>query len=178
MPEFNYAKLMQRIGEFVVTFQWMEVKFRETGWLIEDPERKNWPPTTLRKLGNKPLLDTVAKKYCSLMDTLNIDDADDRKSAFNDLVANCHDMRKYRNNLLHSAFIELKAGGDLMGVIRSNPKFKLDPATGDRFLDQELLTEDTVAAKIKELGDSAVALNMAYMQLVHWAPFTQLQSTA
>jgi len=178
MTEFDYDKLMQRIGEFVVTFQWLESRFRDTGWLIDDPDRVNWPPTTLRKMSNEDLLDTVATKYCDLMETLNIDDADDRKSAFNELVAKCHDIRKYRNDLLHSAFIQLKAGRDVVGIVRSNPKFKLDATTGERFLDQEHLTEGAVTTKIEELGESAVALNMAYMQLVHWAPFTQLQSTA
>ena len=178
MPEFDYDKLMKRIGEFVVTFQWIENKFRDIGWLIEDPERLNWPPATLRNLTNHDLLNTVATKYCDLMDTLNIDDAEDRKTAFNELVANCHDIRKYRNNLLHSAFTELKAGGDVMGIMRSNPKIKRDPSTGDPIFDHEHLTDDSVAAKIKEMGEPAVTLNMTHMQLIHWAPFTQLQSTA
>jgi len=178
MAEFDYDKLMQRIGEFVVSFQWMENKFRDIGWLIDDPERRNWPPTTLRNLTNFNLLNAVETKYCDLMDTLNIDDAKDRKTAFNELVAKCHELRNYRNNLLHSAFIELKAGGDVMGILRSNPKITFDPATGDPVFDHEDLTEDSVISKMKEMGEPAMALNMTYMQLIHWAPFTQLQSTA
>lgn len=178
MPEFDYDKLMQRIGEFVVSFQWMENKFRDIGWLIDDPERSNWPPTTLRNLTNFDLLNAVETKYCDLMETLNIDDTDERKTAFNQLVAKCHKIRKYRNNLLHSAFIELKAGGDVMGIVRSNPKITFDPATGDPFFDHEQLTEKSVTSKMKEMDEPAMALNMTYMQLIHWAPFTQMQQTA
>ncbi|HMP71529.1 MAG TPA: hypothetical protein PKA76_19440 [Pirellulaceae bacterium] len=178
MPEFHYDKLMQRIGEYVVSFQWMENKFRDIGWLIDDPERANWPPATLRNLTNFDLLNTVATKYCDLMDTLNIGDAEDRKIAFIQLVEKCHEIRKTRNNLLHSAVIEIKAGGDVMGILRSNPKITFDPATGDPVFDHEELTEDTVVAKMKEMGEPAMALNMTYIQLIHWAPFTQLQSTA
>jgi len=32
------------IGEFVVAFQWIEDLYRQIGWFILDPERKNWPP--------------------------------------------------------------------------------------------------------------------------------------
>jgi hypothetical protein len=178
MTDFDYDKLMQRIGEFVVSFQWMEDKFRDIGWLIEDPERKNWPPTTLRNLTNFDLLNIVEQKYSNLMDILNIDDANERKTAFKELVKKCHKIRKYRNSLLHSAFIELKASGDVMWLIRSNPKITFDPGTGDPVFDHEYLTEASVIAKMKEMGEPAMALNMTYLQLIQWAPFTQLQSTS
>lgn len=37
-------KAYRSISQFVVTFQWIENKYREIGWFIIDPERKNWPP--------------------------------------------------------------------------------------------------------------------------------------
>jgi hypothetical protein len=45
------------LGEFVVVFQWMESKYREIGWFILDPERKDWPPMALRKETNSQLID-------------------------------------------------------------------------------------------------------------------------
>jgi hypothetical protein len=36
--------IYRKLGEFVVSFQWLENRFREIGWLILDPHRKHWPP--------------------------------------------------------------------------------------------------------------------------------------
>nr|WP_057929649.1 hypothetical protein [Burkholderia ambifaria] len=35
----NEQAVYQRIGEFTVSFQWIENKLREIGWFILDPER-------------------------------------------------------------------------------------------------------------------------------------------
>lgn len=171
MTEFNYDKLMQRIGEFVVCFQWIEDKFRSIGWLIEDPNRTVWPPRTLRSLNNRDLLNAVEVKYCSLMDTLNIDDADDRKTAFSELVGVCHEIRKFRNSFLHSAFIEVKAGREIMGILRSNPKLTFDPSTGTPEFDQEALTEESIMSQMEEIAQVSMTLCHTYTQLLHWAPF-------
>jgi hypothetical protein len=44
-------KIYQRIGEFVVCFQWLEDLIRQIGWLVIDP---GVPPLTLTF--TKPLL--------------------------------------------------------------------------------------------------------------------------
>lgn len=51
--------IYQRIGEFTVSFQWIENKLREIGWFILDPDRANWPPADLRNLTNEKLIDRV-----------------------------------------------------------------------------------------------------------------------
>ncbi len=40
-------RIYQRIGEFVVCFQFLENQFREIGWFILDPARQEWPPLSL-----------------------------------------------------------------------------------------------------------------------------------
>ncbi|SRR6266508_4889836 len=88
-------------------------------------------PKSLREESNFTLVNTVESLYMDLIDKLNIENAEARKSAFKSIAAACHAMRKYRNNLLHSAFIELKASGEVMGILRSNPKLKIQPDSGD-----------------------------------------------
>ena len=45
----NTDKIYQRIGEFVVCYQWLENKFREIGWLILDPWAKRMASQTAAK---------------------------------------------------------------------------------------------------------------------------------
>ncbi|GMQ83832.1 MAG: hypothetical protein BMS9Abin06_0575 [Gammaproteobacteria bacterium] len=72
-------KLYKRIGEFAVSFQWLENKLREIGLFILDPERSEWPPKSLRNLTNEKLIDKIhdlfieALPKCKLSDELEIE---------------------------------------------------------------------------------------------------------
>lgn len=116
----------QRIGEFAVSFQWLENKLREIGWFIMDPDRKDWPPKGLRALTNEKLIEKVhelflqALPHCRLDKELEVD----FKTSFAACAAALHQLRRDRNRILHSAFIELKAGGEVVGLMRSNPKIQ------------------------------------------------------
>jgi hypothetical protein len=167
----NTDKIHQRIGEFVVCYQWLENKFREIGWLILDPRHKEWPPKQLRNESSQELIDKVELLSVDLIVRLDLPDREERIQHFKSIVAGCHAMRQYRNNLLHSAFIELKAGGEVMGILRSNPKVKIDKESGDVLFDQEALTEEAIHEKLGELGKLAFPLGQHYIQLIHWSPF-------
>jgi hypothetical protein len=67
MEPLNTDRVYQRIGEFVVCFQWIEDKFRQIGWLILDPMRKEWPPMSLRNLSNKELIEKVESLFVNLV---------------------------------------------------------------------------------------------------------------
>jgi hypothetical protein len=49
----------QALGEFVIVFQWVENLYRQIGWFILDPERKQWPPMQLRQETNHQLINMV-----------------------------------------------------------------------------------------------------------------------
>jgi hypothetical protein len=167
------SRLYQRIGEYVVVFQGLENKFREIGWLIQDPHRKEWPPRSLRSLTTEKLIDRVKELYLELLDGLKIDEAvrQDRKAEFEVLCITCHDIRRYRNTLLHSAYIELEAGGEVVALLRSDPKLRINPETGEIEYDQEILSEDGIVKEMQKVGEIFVRLDRHYRQLIHWAPF-------
>lgn len=165
----NIDKLYQRIGEFTVSFQWMEHRFREIGWLINDPERKNYPPLILREESNKQLLDKVMNMFSGLMDNINTEYSLDMKRSFKILVKKAHEIREYRNILLHSAFFELKAGRGVIAIMRSNPKLKSNEE-GEYTFDSEILTEAAIQMQMKELAQLALEINSHYFQLIHWLP--------
>ncbi len=167
----NIDTIYRKLGEFVVSFQGLENRFREIAWLILDPERRQWPPLALRNETNHDLLVKVEEIYLKLIDQLSPDDAAERKDSFRRLVADSHEMRQFRNRLAHSAYIELKAGGEVIGLLRSDPRLEEDAETGALKGDQEELTEQSFEDGMKELERIAWDLNMHYVQLIHWAPF-------
>lgn len=162
------SKLYQRIGEFVVSFQWIEHRLREIGWYCIDPYRSKWPPLSLRSEGNSELLEKVKKVFLAYLDKVAPADAEIRRAEFENLIEGCHNLRKYRNILLHSASVELKAGGEVIDLMRANPKIKKDNVSGEFIFDNEILTEESVLDQMKILAQIAFDLNLHYTQLLHW----------
>ncbi len=163
------ALIYQRIGEFAVSFQWLENKLREIGWFILDPDRVQWPPTGLRNLTNEKLVDRVHELFvqalpkCRLPRELEVD----FEGSFASAAKRLHELRRDRNRILHSAFIELKAGGEVQGLLRSSSKVQVDEETGETLFDQELLTPESFSKEMQTMGELAVFLNRAYIQLIH-----------
>jgi hypothetical protein len=173
-------RVYQRIGEFAVSFQWIENKLREIGWFVMDPGRSTWPPTGLRNFTNEKLIDRVHELFvdalpkCGLPEELEAD----FKDSFSSTVNVLHQLRRDRNRILHSAFIELKAGGEVQGLLRSNPKIQVDEETGEPLFDQEFLTAESFSKEMKTMADVAVFLKRAYLQLIHRYPDGGACSTA
>ena len=166
------AKIYQRVGEFVVSFQWLENRIREIGWFILDPGRKNWPPMDLRNDTAAGLFAKVEKLFfvalpkCKLGTELEAE----FRSSFAENANRFHSLRRARNKILHSAYIELKAGGRVHGLIRSDPQLTVDSETGEPLFDQEMLSERSFEYEFKEMAELAMFFNRCYMQLAHRLP--------
>ena len=162
----------QRIGEFTVTFQWFENKLREIGWFILDPSRSNWPPTYLRNLSSEKLIDLVhglfiqALPKCQLLQEWE----SDFKKSFDSSAKLLHQLLRDRNRVLHSVFIELRAGGEVQGILRSNSKIQVDEDSGEVLFDQEDLRGESFAKEMAMRAEFALFLNRAYRQLIHRYP--------
>lgn len=166
------ALVYQRIGEFTVTFQWLENKLREIGWFVLDPHRKDWPPQGLRGLSNERLIDRVHELFLQALSQCQLDpelDAD-FKSSFASCANDLHRLRRDRNRILHSAFVELKAGGEIIGLMRSNQKLYIDEVTGKALYDRELLTPESFKDEMQRMAEAEMFLSRAYLQLIHRYP--------
>ena len=166
------AIVYQRIGEFTVSFQWLENRLREIGWLVLDPDRVQWPPRKLRSLTNQELIDEVHDLFKGALPKCNLGaelEADLSRS-FAACALELHQLRRDRNRILHSAFIELKAGGEVIRLMRSNPKLHVDEETGEPLFDQEMLSPGSFATEMQRMAEAANFLNRAYMQLIYRYP--------
>jgi hypothetical protein len=168
----NEQLVYQRIGEFAVSFQWVENELREIGWFILDPDRSKWPPTDLRNLTNEKLVDRVHELFVQALPSCKLPTAleENFRDSFASAVKKLHQVRRHRNRVLHSAFIELKAGGEVQGMLRSNPKLQVEEETGDVLFDQELFTAESFTAEMQVMAELSLFLNRAYLQLIQRYP--------
>lgn len=169
--EARVAATHQALGEFVVVFQWVENLYRQIGWSILDPERQHWPPMQLRQETNYQLVNKVTDSFVNLTKAYAFANGAEKANNMIELRDCFHELRRYRNRLLHSTYVELKGGGEVHGYIRSNPEVGVDPETGELIFDQEDFSAEVIHAKIREYGEYMLRLNFAYVQLIHWSPF-------
>lgn len=162
----------QSIGEFAVSFQWLENKLREIGWFIMEPDRKDWPPKGLRALTNEKLIGKVHELFLHALPQCDLGEEmeADFKTAFAACAETLHQLRRDRNRILHSAFIELKADDEVVGLMRSNPRFTRDEETGSALFDREILKPDSFTVEMQRMGEAAVFLGRAYVLLIRRFP--------
>ncbi|HMO66710.1 MAG TPA: hypothetical protein PKE47_16070 [Verrucomicrobiota bacterium] len=159
------------LGEFVIVFQWVENLYRQIGWFILDPECEQWPPSQLRTETNHVLINKVTDLFIELTNKYAFSSGQEKAKDMEELRDHFHALRKYRNRLLHSTYVELKGSGEVHGYIRSNPG--VDPDTGELIFDQEDFSAEVIHAKLREYGEFMMRLNFIHVQLIHWSPFAR-----
>jgi hypothetical protein len=166
------AKTYQRIGELVVCFQSIESRIREIGWFILEPDRKYWPPKLLRKDTNEALFSKVEELFLNALPKCGLGPEleEDFRASFVESGVRFRNLRRARNRILHSAFIELEAGGEVQGLLRSNPQISVDPETGETLFDQDFLSENSFQNEFHEMAELIMFFNRCHTQLIHRFP--------
>jgi hypothetical protein len=88
-----------------------------------------------------------------------------------------HELRRYRNRLLHSAYEPLKAGDEILGYLRIDPIVAVEKETGNVIHEVEPLSSDAIYAKLREYSEPMYVLSRAYLQLLEWNPFDRFPTT-
>ena len=87
----------------------------------------------------------------------------------NDLLDQCLNLATYRNKVIHSAYLFLEGGGELVAIVRSDMSEGL-PNGNTVELDQEVLTEDSFEVAMAEIANVAFEIGQCRLQLIHWYP--------
>ena len=65
--------------------------------------------------------------------------------------------------ILHSAFIEMKAGGEVAAIIRVNPRSMVDEESGERMFDSAVLSSESFREEFAEMaGISNVSQSLLF----------------
>ena len=114
--------------------------------------------TNRQGLTNEKLVDRIHQLFleavpkCGLSSELEAEIKDSFASAAEAL----HELRRDRNRILHSrCSSSSKAGGEIQGLPRSNPKIQVDEETGLPLYDQEVLTAESFSKELKIMADLA-----------------------
>lgn len=119
------------------------------------------------------LINQVTDMYVDLTQTYAFANGEEKAKDIVELREHFHELRRYRNRLLHSTYVELKGGGEVYGYIRSDPEVGVDPETGELIFDQEDFSAEVIHAKIQEFSPYMLRLNFLHVQLIHWSPFAR-----
>jgi hypothetical protein len=168
----------QAIGEFVVFFQSIEDMYRQLGWQLVDPEKRSWPPLQFRKESNRELIDKVTDLYVELARRYRFPNGAEKAAEAEQLRTTFHALRKFRNRMVHSTYHELKGGGSVVAILRTNPRITIDPDTGDIEYDQEAFEPDTIRREMAVHAQAFYMLHALRLQLVHWYPFSRYDGDA
>ncbi len=152
-------KIYQHIGEYVVSFQWIENKIRTIGWFILDPNNENHLQKELHEESTSKLFKKFEELFLEALPKCNLplDLENNFRSSLKINSELFHKIRKARNDILHSAYLELKAGGDIIGIMKSNPKLN----------NNEMLTEKSFNKEMENMAMLALFLNRCHIQLKH-----------
>jgi hypothetical protein len=168
----------QAIGEFVVFFQSVEDTYRQIGWFLIDPDKKDWPPRQFRKESNSDLVNKVTDLFIDLTRKHNFPNGAQKAEEAERLRSVFHSLRKLRNRIVHSSYHEVMGGGEVAAILRSNPRISIDPDTGEVEYDQEAFDASAINKELSGYGPSFFTLHSIRVQLVHWHPFSHFTSDA
>lgn len=82
------------------------------------------------------------------------------------LLTDCRELGRYRNRVVHSAYLFLESGGELAAVVRSDTS----PGVGEDEveLDQEALDETSFGEAMGSIAETAFGLGQCRLQLIAW----------
>jgi hypothetical protein len=169
----DIEEVHQAIGEFVVFFQSIEDMYRQIGWFLVDPERVAWPPRQFLKESNRDLIDKVTDLFIELTHRHAFPNGAEKVAQAEELRGLFHALRKFRNRMVHSAYHEVVAEGQIVEIQRSNPQFIVDSDTGEIEYDQEPFDPATIRKEMSHYAQAFFILHSLHKQLIHWHSFSR-----
>ena len=127
------------------------------------------PPMQLRSDSTAKLFNKVQELFLMALPKCRLDpqlEADFRES-FIKCSVTFGQLRVARNRIIHSAYIELKAGREIQALFRSDPRMVVDEESGEHLFDQEILSEKSFEEEFKLLGELTMFLGRCHTQLLH-----------
>jgi hypothetical protein len=168
MPKFNVDRIYHRLGEFIATFQWFEDLLLDmvTHLVAREHHFEARPAFANMRFSEKVRVADVMfpRLLARIVATDQLAAAWEQR--FSALVRGFDELNTRRNKLVHSSYVELKAGGELVGMFRSKMRLKAGK-NRSALLDQGDPLADLDAA-MKFAASLAIEAAMAAKQIAIW----------
>lgn len=167
--EWSEDRFYRQVGEFVISFQWLEDKLRQIGAFVIDPAKPSVGQRKLGRLNFGPMCKEAWRLFLGALPECNLPSEleSDFKESVQHYAERLEKVRQKRNTFIHSAYVELKAGREVVGILRDDPSPPVDETTGQPQVDQEIMTDASFSALMVEMGLIAMFLGRCHLQLVH-----------
>ena len=123
MPEIGQPideeAIYRQVGQLVIFFQMLETGLVSLASFAIDPENADTKARTdLSKLWFKDLTDRTVTAVAAFTERFRGDVPAFREKV-DGLLERCRELARYRNKVVHSAYVTLEAGGVVHGVLRT-----------------------------------------------------------
>jgi hypothetical protein len=161
--------LFEAVGEYVLCFAWLENVIWQTATFAKYPEQDHSGRWALLDFSFAELVRTAEQAIPLFVDAWAPRQiARDFKRRVSDALDKCGDVRRQRNRFLHSAYVHLEAGGELMAIMRSYITWRGVETLDAPVFDQEIATPDAFRSAMKEVAEVGVEISACRLQLIHW----------
>jgi hypothetical protein len=158
--------IYRAVGLFVIVFQVLQSKLFQLASFALDPEHAGFQARrTLADLWFGGLVDRTATSVSDFLDQRGRDEPEFR-AHLEALLVRCRELAHYRNKVVHSAYVFLEGGGELLAILRSDMSKGAEPDEVE--LEQEWLHEDSFKEAMNEIAEVAFGLGQCHIQLIAW----------
>lgn len=158
------------IGRYVVCFQALENELVLICWLCWDPPNGPEGRRDLADLSFSRLVGMTSERVHELLCRKRLEDTEFRqrwRGNFDVTMDCCRSVARERNAILHSTYIHIEGGDELMGIVRS--EMRRDPEGSGVTFDQEWLGPTSFEEPLRRLVETYLAVCHCKAQLLHWA---------
>jgi hypothetical protein len=162
-------EIYRDLGRFVVFFQTLENELLLLASFALDPEHRGHGRHVAAGLPFGQLVSETWTSVGRFLDKYREDEPEFReklRERLRLLLDQCRELARYRNKVVHSAYLFLEAGDELVAIVRSD--MRRGAESSEVALDQEPLSEGSFDEAMHEIAEVAFGIGQCRLQLIHW----------
>lgn len=160
--------IYRQVGRFVVMFQALENELVQLASYALDPEHSGRGRREAAGLPFGQLVSRTLEAVSAFLAEHRPADETDVGGRLDRLLDDCRQLARYRNRIVHSAYLFLEAGDELVAVVRSDmtPGHQEDEVE----FDQEPVDGGSFEEAMTKIAETAFGIGQCRLQLIHWSP--------
>ena len=156
----------RQIGRFVVMFQMLEAELWQLAGYALDPASTGRGRREVTGLSFGRLVSQTLSAVGAFLDEHRPADETNVRGRLDALLSDCREIARYRNRLVHSAYVFLEASDRLAAIVRSDVSRGAGPDQVE--LDQEALDGTSFDEEMTKIAETAFEIAQCRLQLIHW----------
>jgi len=149
------TKMYTDIGKSIVVFQYLESLIKQIAHFAIDRNYQESTRISLDSHSFAKLRDVSEVIICEVLRKQGVEDAEIRIQQYHKLMAEARAIASLRNRLVHSAYLFLEGGGELMKILQVHSSIKISGKEGPR---RKILIEDLHSLSFEGFQESCAKI--------------------